>query len=176
MKKLFEACHNYAKTKDGSYFKLLRETAFYSLDAMASRFIIEGTKWQPSARDIEALENGTFEDWHPDLGYSVVKAFDVPVFDMHRVLSGTNKPMKKVTEAEFQSWCNILGFKFTTTRRKDGTSRYRITDPATKLFYDHEDFHRIISATRAALTEHESQKASQPKVEKTVEPFDPFDL
>lgn len=177
MKKLFEACHNYDKTMDGSYFKLLREASTFSFEEMASRFIIEGTKWQPSAQEITALENGKFTGWHPDLGYSVVKAFDIPVFELHGLMNVTVPSKKlKAAEAKAEDLCVSLGFKFTKTSKKDGTCRYRITHPATKLFYDHDDIGRILSAILAAVKDHKSQGASKPESKKTVTPFDPFDL
>ena len=79
-------------------------------------------------------------------------------------------------EKEVRQQCKALEFKFAKRRSGNDGWRYRITDSVTKLYYSKRDFRYIIAAVKAAMKEQEAQKPAEPKQEKKVEFFDPFDL
>lgn len=183
MKMLFEACHNYATTKDGSYFKLLREATKGSHLKIAGSFTNLGADWQPSPADIEDLEAGRIESWFPCLSQSVIKVYDVGVFLFHKISTADCEVAPHMVEAEeklLEEECKTLGFEFAKQQCRSGASLYCITDPATRLYYCHMEIESIKSAIIAAKKEQAAQVALQPKAKKpkavTPAQFDPFDL
>lgn len=186
MKMLFEACHNYATTKDGSYFKLLREKGSFPGDPthknVAMRFGAVYADWQPTPEQIAELEAGQIEPWLPCLSQSVIQSLDEMVFRLNNAgdIPETASDVTESDESILQEQCQTLGFEFAKQRCFGGGWLYCLTDTATKLYYCHEDFDRIKAAAKSAKNEQLAQAASQPKAKKTkaapLAAFDPFDL
>jgi hypothetical protein len=178
MKRLFDACHNYATAKDGGYFKKLREEQFWTQEGLASRFIINEEDWRPSAATIDDIENGKFHAWSFDHSLMMIRAMEPIVFSWHKVNDFPDVPpeMLEAKEKEVGEKCKLLGFKFDKYSRGKHGWRYRITDSVTKLHYSADSLPFVVAAVEAAMRDCPDLKFIEPKQEKKVEIFDPFDL
>lgn len=191
MKKLFAACHNYATTKDGSYFKELRETWGASQEGFRSRFIICETDWQPAAHEIDALEKGGFR-WCRDVAFSIIQAAAHFVINVNQVEfpAEISPEMEADIEEQIHQQCETLDFGFSKFRLTSGACCYRITDLQSKLFFIETDLRWIMAVVQAAMNEqapkntgtqastdeHTRHAVSRSLRERKDETFDPFDL
>jgi hypothetical protein len=170
---LFNACHSYPKTWDGTYFKRLREGSGHSPKTLSSLSL--GTKCPIDEEGIESLESGTFETWFEDLALKLI-AFLQPLVLQSNGVSVLPEPPSDATAKQLRKQCKLLGFKLAKYRRSAGGWRYRIIHLASGLHFSSNDFGVIVASVEAAMKEHSAQKTSEPTQEKQVQVFDPFDL